>query len=85
MYFLSKILVGKIMYYFHFMAFYGILRKTFDIAKSRNAQGHFWISRRDDPLLDFVFVYCVVDFDHLFRLFNSSPDGYIHHQMMAIT
>ena len=71
--------------HFLFTKFYGILRKTFDIARSRNAQGRFWISRRDDPLWDFIFVYCVVDFDHLFRLFESSPDGFVHHRMMAIT
>ena len=63
MYFLSKILVGKRMYYFHFMAFYGILRKTFDIARSRNAQGRFWIRQRDDLPRGVVFVYSGADFD----------------------
>ena len=38
--------------HFLFTKFYGILRKTFDIARSRNAQGRFWIRRRDDSSQD---------------------------------
>ena len=75
-------LADKRKYYFPFSDFYGILRKTFNITRSRNAQGRFWIRQRDDPSQGVVFVYCVADYDHLFRLFKSSPDGYIHHQMM---
>ena len=43
--------------------FYGILRKPFDIARSRNAQGRFWIRQRDDASQGVVSVYCVADFD----------------------
>ena len=56
-------LADKRKYYFPFTDFYGILRKTFEVAKSRNAQGRFWIRQRDDPSRGVVFVYCVADFD----------------------
>ena len=56
-------LSGKRKNYFPFMDLYGILRKTFDIARSRNAQGRFWIRQRDDALRGLVIVYCVADFD----------------------
>ena len=49
--------------HFPFTDFYGILRKTFDIARSRNAQGRFWIRQRDNPSQGVVFVYCGADFD----------------------
>ena len=56
-------LADKRKYYFLFSEFYGILRKTFNITRSRNAQGRFWIRQRDDPSRGVVFVYCVADFD----------------------
>ena len=49
--------------HFPFTDLYGILRKPFDIAISRNAQGRFWIRQRDDLSRGVVFVYCVADFD----------------------
>lgn len=56
-------LADKRKYYFPFSEFYGILRKTFNITRSRNAQGRFWIRQRDDLPRGVVFVYCVADFD----------------------
>ncbi len=56
-------LVDKRKNYFPFMDLYGILRKPFDIARSRNAQGRFWIRQRDDASQGVIFVYCVADFD----------------------
>ena len=48
--------------HFLFTEFYGILRKTFNIGRSRNAQGRFWIRQRDDPSRGVILVYCVADF-----------------------
>lgn len=56
-------MIGKRKNYFPFSDFYGILRKTFDIEKSRNALERFWIRQRDDTSRGVVFVYCIANFD----------------------